>query len=143
MEDLLGNEVGAVRAEVRAVDAGAAVKAVPVDYKVSRAAADVNCRHGYGGVVRAVGARQRSDEEIRIALVVLDNLVVEVDYLPADRLIPLNDDIREGRPVLVPALLGGEVDLEVIIGDPAHALPDEACGLPHAAAVGVNLLLRH
>ena len=84
--------------------AGAAVKAVPVDDKVSRAAADVNGRNGYGSVVRAVGARQRSDEEIRIALVVLDDLVIEVDNLPADRLIPLNYDIREGRPVLMTTL---------------------------------------
>ena len=56
MEDLLGNEVGAVRAEVRAVDAGAAVKAVPVDDKVSRTAADVNGRNGYGSVVRAAAS---------------------------------------------------------------------------------------
>ena len=140
MENLPGSKVCAVGAQVLC---GTAVKAVPVYDEIGRSASDINRRHSKGPVIRAVGARLRGDEEIGIALVVLDYLIVQIHDLPADRLIPVYYDIREERPVFLPALLGREIDVAGIFRDPAHALPDKAYGLSHAAAVNVNLLLRH
>ena len=140
MKNLPGCEVCAIGAQVLC---GTAVKAVPVDDEIGSAASDVNRGHGKGLPIRAVGARLLGDEEISVALVVLDYLIVKIHDLPADRLIPVYYDIGEERPVLLPALLGREIDIAGILRDPPHALPDKAYRLSNAAAVNVDLLFRH